>query len=483
VKICFAASEAVPYAMTGGLAEVAAALPPRVARLGHEVRQFLPFYSEVERTGHEFPCVDRLRDVPVSLGPTTYAFSARLGPRLEADHTFYFIDCPALYARPELYTTDHDEAHRFALFCRAVVECCRRMAWAPDVFHCHDWHTALIPFLLRTVPAREGLFRQSRCLLTIHNLGYQGDFPDRRFDDLGLAPWTHVPDPDHVDSGHVNFLRLGIVCADAVSTVSPTYAREILTEAYGMGLAQLLRARQDPLAGILNGMDCERWSPERDRFIPHRFSAHDLAGKRANKRYLLERLHLEPEPRAPLLGVISRFVHQKGFDLCFDVLPEIVSRGELRLVALGSGEPHIEAFFEQLQRRFPRRVRYQRGYHEELAHLIQAASDMVLMPSRYEPCGLNQMYAMRYGTLPIVRRTGGLADTVRPFDEASGDGTGFAFERFTPDDLRRALERALEVWSNVEPWRRLMRQAMRQDFSWETRVLPYAELYRKLGEA
>jgi starch synthase len=482
LKICFAASEAVPYAKTGGLADVAAALPARLAELGHDVRLFLPYYRGIGTAKHEFPCVDSIREVPIQVGPRTFEYAARTPPPHDTAGTVYLIDCPELYDRPTIYTTDADEAQRFTLFSRAVIESCQRMAWAPDVFHCNDWHTALIPFLLRTVYEWDALFRKSRCLLTIHNIGYQGGFSSDAIGELGLDPWAHLLDQDDLNTGRVNFLRTGIIYADAISTVSPTYAKEIQTEEYGMGLRHVLRARRDTLVGILNGVDYNQWSPERDPFIPYRFAVDDLEGKRKNKLYLLERLKLDPDLDAPLLGVVSRLVHQKGFDLCFDVLPDVLSGSDLRCVALGSGEARVEQFFDSLQRAFPRRVCYHRGYHDELAHVIEAASDMLLMPSRYEPCGLNQMFGMRYGTLPIVRRTGGLADSVKAVDLSTGEGTGFVFEHFNPDALRWALDRALATWRDRGLWGRLMRNAMHEDFAWEVRARPYEELYRKLLE-
>jgi len=480
LKICFAASEAVPYAKTGGLADVAAALPARLTELGHDVRLFLPCYRGIGPPKHDVPYVDSIRDVEVRMGPRTYEYAVRKPPRHDSLRSVYLIECPALYDRPTIYTADADEAQRFTLLSRAVIESCQRLDWAPDVFHCNDWHTALIPFLLRTVYAWDALFRKSRSLLTIHNIGYQGDFSSDAVGALGLDPWAHLLDQDDLAAGRMNFLRTGLIYADAISTVSPTYAKEIQTEQYAMGLRDVLRARRDTLVGILNGVDYDQWSPERDPFIPFRFAVDDLEGKRKNKLHLLERLRLDPDPDAPLLGVISRLVHQKGFDLCFDVLPDVLTASDLRLVVLGSGEARVEEFFESLQRGFPARACYHRGYHDELAHVIEAGSDMLLMPSRYEPCGLNQMFGMRYGTLPIVRRTGGLADSVKPVDVSTGQGTGFVFEHFTPGALRWALDLALETWRDRPLWGRLMRNAMREDFAWEIQARPYEELYRKL---
>lgn len=481
LKICFAAAEAAPLAKTGGLADVAAALPARLIGRGHDVRLFLPLYSRIRRVCEPRPLAS-IRRVPVRIGERSYSFSVCTVSPAAAGPTAYLIDCPELYDRPDIYTTDDDEAERFALFSHASIASCQRMCWTPDLFHCNDWHTSLIPLLLRTVYGPDTPLRRSRSLLTIHNLAYQGDFPADTVERLGLGSWRRLLDQEELGWGRFGFLRTGVIHADAVSTVSPTYAREIQTEEYGMGLDRSLRARGDHVAGILNGVDYDRWSPERDAFIPHPYSAGELDGKHENKRYLLDRLKLAPDPEGPLLGIISRLVYQKGFELCFDVLPELLAAHDLRLVALGTGESHYERFFEGLARRFPSQVCYHRGYHEELAHLIEAASDLFLMPSRYEPCGLNQLFGMRYGTIPVVRRTGGLADSVVPLDRATGEGTGFVFEHFTPDGLRWALGQALDTWRDRAAWRRLMANAMGQDFSWDARVGAYVELYRQILE-
>ncbi len=480
LKICFAAAEVAPWVKTGGLADVAAGLPARLSALGHDVRLFVPLHFVSRLQDGALDSVPGIVDVPVEVGWRTHTFSARTSTLPGTSQPVFWIDCPELFDRPAVYTAGDDDARRFTLFSRAVVECCQRMGWAPDIFHCNDWHAALIPFLLRTVYQWDALFARSRKLVTIHNLGYQGLFPASLVGELGLESWAHLLDQQDLGAGRLNFLRTGIVYSDAISTVSPAYAREIQTEEYGMGLADLLRGRRDTLVGILNGVDYAQWSPETDPHIPRHFSAAEIEGKRENKRHLLETLKLDGDLTAPLAGVVSRFAHQKGFDLCFEVLPEFLSGTDLRLVALGSGEARYEEFFADLQRRFPRTVCYHRGYNDPMAHAIEAASDLFLMPSRYEPCGLNQMFSMRYGTLPVVRRTGGLADSVIEVDPTAGSGTGFVFEHFTADGLRWALGRALDAWRDPTLWRRLMLNAMSQDFSWDKQVGSYVELYRNL---
>jgi starch synthase len=470
------ASEVAPFAKTGGLGDFAAALPVQLRRMGHDVRVFLPLYSRIDRRECALHPVDALREIEIEMGRSSYRFDVFTANVPGGDGGFHCIDCPALYDRPEIYTADSDEALRFALLSRAAIECCQRMAWAPDVFHCNDWHTALIPLLLRTHYEWDRIFGDSRSLLTIHNLGYQGIFGLEAMEQLGLEPWSHLLDQEDLRANRINFLRTGLIYADVISTVSPSYAREIQTAEFGMGLEELLRARSGTLVGILNGVDYDEWSPEADRFIPFKFSGRELSGKQRNKDYLLEQLNLSPAPEAPLVGIVSRLVQHKGFDLCFPVLPELLARRELRLVVVGTGERQYEEFFANLQQSVPDRVCYHGGYHDELAHVVQAASDMILMPSRYEPCGLNQIFGLRYGTIPIVHKTGGLSDSVEMVD-GQGRGTGFVFEQFGPAGLRWALDTALDHYADRDAWRRIMANAMARDYSWRVQAPRYVELY------
>lgn len=476
LRICYVASEVASFAKTGGLADVAAALPVALRRQGLEVLVFTPFYSKVEREGRTFHAVDALQDVSVEMGDREYRFSVYTSEFPSGDDKVHLVDCPELYHRDGIYTEDDDEAERFALLSRAAIESCQRLAWPPDLFHCNDWHTALIPLLLRTQYEWDQLFSATRCLVTIHNLGYQGIFSSAQITRLGLERWTHLFDQEDLRNGLLNMLRTGLIYADVVSTVSPTYASEIQTAEFGMGLEHLLRARRSTLLGILNGVDYDEWSPEADRFIPHKFSARYRTGKRQNKDYLLKQLGLAPAREAPLVSIVSRLVPHKGFDLCFTILPELLARRVLRLVVVGTGDPHYEEFFSNLQQSFPDRVCYHAGYHDELAHVVLAAGDMILMPSRYEPCGLNQMFGLRYGTLPIVRKTGGLADSVEMVD-GEGNGTGFVFERFGPTALRWALDTALDYHADRAAWDRVVDNAMARDFSWEVQARRYVELY------
>jgi len=481
LSICFAASEVAPYAKTGGLADVAAALPRELKLQGHQVHLFLPLYAQIDRKKYDLAPLASVRDVPVKLGWRTSTFSLWHGKLPNSELPVYFVDSPEMFQRHALYTQDEDEPRRFALLAHAVLTACQHLGIRPDVVHCNDWHTALIPLLMKTAYAWDGLFADTRTLLTLHNIGYQGVCAESWVEELGLGGVRHDLDVADLRDGRFNFLKTGVIHADALTTVSPTYSREIQTAQYGMGLESYLRARRSRLVGILNGVNYDEWSPDTDSYIPHRFSRKRPAGKLKNKRYLLEKMGLDTDTAPPLAGIVSRLAYQKGFELCIPVLPELLATSELRLVVLGSGEDSYEQFFQWLQRRFPGRVNYYRGYNNELSHLIEAAADLFLMPSRYEPCGLNQLFSLRYGTIPVVRQTGGLADSVQPFDPATGEGTGFVFEHFTPDGLRWALDSALAVYRSRNAWKRLMDNAMAQNYSWNLQAGRYVDLYRWLA--
>jgi starch synthase len=480
LKILYTASEITPLAKTGGLADVSAALPSQLRLLGWDVRPLMPLYSLVDREAHGCAPLDIAQPFPVPMGGTSYEVSIWTA-RLPGGLDVYLLDCPELFDRSTIYTDAEDEPHRFALLSAAAIEACRRLGWAPDIFHCNDWHTALIPPLVETSPDREGFFHDSRTVLTVHNIGYQGIFSADLLDELGLSGCEQLLDANEMEEGRIGFLRSGLANADAITTVSPTYAREIQTDEYGMGLEDVLRERRGDLTGILNGVDYDEWSPERDGWIPHHYSRTRLSGKRKNKSYLLEWLGLAGDVDAPLLGIVSRLAGQKGFELCYGVLPGLLRSTDLRIAVLGEGEAEYEEFFADLAQSFPDSAFYHGGYSEELAHLIEAAADMFLMPSQYEPCGLNQMFSLRYGTIPVVRKTGGLADSVEHFDPESGEGTGFVFEHFTEEGLRWALRLALSTFRNRKAWNQLMNNAMTRNFSWEAQAKRYIELYSGLS--
>lgn len=481
LKILLVSAEVAPFAKTGGLADVVAALARHLSKKKHDVRVVMPFYARLRKSEFEFEPVEGLQDIPLRFGDKRYWFSVSMAKLPKSAQRVFFVRCPELYDREGIYTQDPDEHLRFALLSRAALEICQWSKWAPDIVHANDWHTGLMPLYLRTLYAWDKLFERTRTVLTIHNIGYQGIVGSDKLHELGLEAEKRFLHQEDLNEGRINFLKTGILYASALTTVSKTYAREIQGEELGMGLQGLLRQRDDHLFGIVNGVDYDEWNPKKDTLIPARFSERDLRGKEVNKQALCEKYGLEYDPRAPLIGCVSRLTTQKGFELLPDILPVVLHRENVRLVVLGSGEERYENYFNWLAGAFPKKVAFKAGFDNPLAHWIEAASDMYLMPSRYEPCGLNQMYSLRYGSIPIVRRTGGLADTVRPFDSATGEGTGFLFDEFTPEALYQAVGRALAVWRDEPAWRRLMQNAMAEDFSWERQVEIYIALYRKLA--
>jgi starch synthase len=361
-----------------------------------------------------------------------------------------------------------------------VLESCQRMQWAPQIVHCNDWPTALIPLLLRTLYSWDALFRYTRTVFTIHNLGYQGLFPVAAVEAAGLGPLRSHLHADDLRQGRVRFLRTALEHADWITTVSPTYAEEIRTPVMGMGLHDLLRRRKGETTGILNGVDTGVWNPSTDPVLPFRYSARSMWRKERNKEHLLGQVRLPYEKGVPVVGMITRLVYQKGIDLLEEALPPVLAARDLRLVVLGSGEDRYEHFFSTLQRRFPEKVCFYRGYEASLAHWIEAGSDLFLMPSRYEPCGLNQMYSLLYGTVPVVRKTGGLADTVKLYDPRTGQGNGIVFDHATGEGARWALEAGLDLYAEPAEWKELRVRGMSEDFSWDRRAPAYVEIYDAL---
>ncbi len=482
MRICFLSAEYSPFAKTGGLGDVAAALTRQLHRRGHELRVFVPLHGQMDLRGVDLHAVDFLQGLTVRVGAHELGYGVRTARVPGSGLWVYLVDCPALFDRPRIYSDAHDEHVRYLMLTRAAFECCQRMGFAPEIIHANDWHTAFAPLLLRTAYAWDrDRFGATRSVFTIHNIGYQGVFSAGQAGDVAPGVGVESLHQQDLAAGRVNPMRHGVIYADAVTTVSPTYADEIRTPEGGHGLDGDLRARGEAVLGILNGVDYEEWNPATDRYVPHRYDANDLAGKALNRDALLDLLRMPAPPGVPLVGMVTRLTRQKGLDLLYDTLPEALERGAIRFVALGSGEQPYERFLHDLQQRYPGRAVFYSGYSEELAHFIEAASDIFLMPSMYEPCGLNQMYSLKYGTVPIVRRTGGLADSVRHFDPATGQGTGILFNDFDPGALRWALATALEWFGWPSVWRRLMLNGMREDFSWEQQGAEYEKLYAELA--
>jgi starch synthase len=473
MRILFVAPEGVPFSKTGGLGDVIGGLPKELAGLGHEVAVLLPRYRG---TKIDAQVVHESLTVPV--GPDL-RFPSVVGGFTEDEVRYFFLDDPEYFDRDTLYggpSGDYpDNPERFAEFSRAAIEFAK-LIWRADIIHCHDWQTALLPVFLRTLYAPDPSLAKTACVLTIHNMGYQGLFEQSVLDRVGLPGWLYSIDGIEFYD-RVNFLKGGIVFTDWLTTVSRRYAQEIQTPEFGCGLEGVIRNKADRLEGILNGVDYSAWSPENDRLIPARYSAFDLLGKKICKEKLLEEFRLKRDGRdRPLIGIISRFVDQKGFDLVVEAAEEILKE-DVQIVALGTGMPEYEEFFRILSVDHFGQVGVRIAYDNALAHRIEAGADLFLMPSRYEPCGLNQIFSLRYGTLPLVRATGGLDDTVEPFDPASGEGTGFKFEKYEPAALLACLREALRAYRDKDAWRRLQRNAMARDFSWKASALQYVSLY------
>ena len=488
MRLALAASELTPFAKTGGLADVLLGLGRWLGKpanddggaAGHDVRLFVPYYHKIAASGVPVEPLQGAQDIDVRFPDRVLRFSIQRGKLPQSDVSVYFVDCPELYDRDGIYTSDSDEALRFAMLSRAVIETCQRLQWGPDIFHCNDWHTALLPLYLRTLYAWDQLFADTKTLLTIHNIGYQGVFDTATLDAIGLGEHRAQLHHGDLQRDEFSFLKTGVLHAHKLSTVSRTYASEIQTNEFGMGMQELLQQRSADLVGIVNGVDYGEWDPSTDPKIPHNYSVDDLDGKAKMKAALCNRFHLPHDPRAPVFGVVSRLTNQKGFELFADSIPIYLQRDDIRLCVLGSGESHHEEYFQWLRDTWPEKVGIYRGFQEELAHWIEAGSDCFLMPSRFEPCGLNQMYSLRYGTPPVVRKTGGLADTVEAWDPDTRTGTGFAFGEYSSQALADTVDWVLRNWRDREGWQQLMRNGMTQDFSWERQGPEYVRLYRSM---
>lgn len=475
VRILFPASEVQPFSKTGGLADVAGALPLALAARGHEVRVVTPLYRSVPREGLEplersFTLEFPFGQVPVRL------WQARRSEKA----TVIFVDVPAFFDRPYLYgepSGDYgDNARRFTALTLAALTYAQAEGFVPDVLHCHDWQTGLGPLALKR--AYQPVFPKTRSVLTIHNLAYQGGFPKSVLPELGI-PWSDFTPAGVEFWDHLSMLKTGITFADAVTTVSPAYAKEIASSAGGMGLDGVLRAKPGGVVGIVNGIDTDEWNPATDVYLPARFSDVDLAGRAVCRARLLEAAKLQaPSDGMPLFGVIGRMVEQKGADLLHEALPVFLEHGAA-VVVLGSGSSALEQGWKRLAARYPLRVSLRLGYDDGFAHLIEAGSDFFLMPSRFEPCGLNQLYSQRYGSVPIVHAVGGLADTVD--DVRGGQGTGITFRGATVDAVQGALRLALELFRDTKGYLEVQRRGMRRDFSWDVSAARYEAVYEGRG--
>ena len=479
MKIAIVASEGVPYSKTGGLADVTGALPPALAALGHDVSVFLPKYRQT-KLSDAHPVISSIT-VPFD---DKYRFCSVLDGGKIRGVQHYFIDYPPYFDRDALYGTPlgdyRDNAERFGLFCRAVIEA-SKIVGAPDIFHCHDWQSALVPILLRSLYADDPALKDAGTVFTIHNIGYQGLFPPDTLP-LLLLPWDLFTIDKLEFYGKVNLLKGALVFSDFVTTVSRKYSQEIQSSEYGFGLEGVLRARSATVTGIPNGADYEDWNPETDKFTACHFSAQALDDKPKCKQDLLAEFGLsDADPKLPVIGIVSRFAAQKGFDLISQIADRL-AREELVFVVLGSGDKEYEELFRRLNKQFPKKIAVKVAYDNKLAHKIEAGADMFLMPSRYEPCGLNQIYSLRYGTVPIVRATGGLDDTIDNWDPNTRKGTGFKFTEYTGEALLGAIRTALQAFKDRESWRILQRNGMAKDFSWANAAKEYVRVFERVRQ-
>ena len=479
MRILLASSEVAPFAKTGGLADVAGALPKALAASGLAVEVLLPRYR-MTKPGRVLPEFKSLT-IPLSSG---FKFaSVQDGGEANGVH-HYLVDCPEYFDREGIYQEngqDYPDNHlRFAAFSLACLEFVKRSGTPPDIIHCHDWQTALLPIYLRNLYQGDGFFAKTSVIFTIHNLGYQGLFPPHILPQISLHAGLFTVDGLEF-YGKVNLLKGGILFSDFITTVSRKYAEEIQTPEFGYGLEGVLKARAERLQGIVNGVDYDAWNPATDKLIAANYAPDNLKNKETCKKALLEKMGVQaPVLDRPAIGIVSRFAAQKGFDLIAGIAEQVMAL-DVYIVALGTGEPQYEDLFRTLAAKYPDKFLVKVAYDNPLAHQIEAGADMFLMPSRYEPCGLNQIYSMKYGTVPVVRATGGLDDTVQDFDGNSG--TGFKFSEYAPEALLAAIERAVVTYRQPKLWRQLMLNGMRKDLSWPTSAKEYAKIYRALQKA
>ena len=476
IKVLFAAAEAIPFAKTGGLADVVGTLPRALRKAKVDARVIVPLYGDI-------PEKFRSQMRPVSVETVQLGWRRQHCGIFELQHegvTVYFIDNEYYFRRKGLYNF-YDEAERFGFFSKAVLDVLPRLDWTPDIIHCHDWHAGMIPVLLRSHYCRAPWCANIKTVCTIHNLEYQGVFPHSILGDMFNLDQDQAAVAALEFYGMVNFLKGGLEYADFISTVSPSYAREIQTRYWGEKLDGVLTRRRDRLVGIVNGIDAEVYNPITDPALFANYSARSFKGKVENKARLQELLGLEQNPAAPLFGVVSRLVKAKGFDLVHRVMDEMMAAG-IQLVVLGTGEPQYEDMFRDAERRYPGRVAVRIGYDDTLARRIYSGADLLLMPSQKEPCGVSQLIAMRYGCIPLVREAGGLKDTVESFNPETNEGDGFSFAHYNAHDMLHVIRLACDTYRDKKRWTILMKMAMKADHSWKASAKEYVALYRRVME-
>ena len=482
LRVLFVTPEGVPFAKTGGLADVAGALPKFLRDLGCETKVVMPYYRTVKESG--LPLQYLGQEIEVPMGDEILKADLYQG-QMSPDIPVYFIGRDEFFDREQLYGTPKgdyfDNASRFIFFSKAALILCQSLPFSPDIIHHHEWQTGLIPAYLRSIHQSTPRFSKTAIAFTIHNIAYQGIFKKEKFPLTGLP--VEMYNPEGIEFWErINFMKAGIVYADVINTVSQKYSEEIQTPEFGHGLEGILRKRGEDLYGILNGVDYQDWDPSHDPYLIARYSSRDLSGKRACKKDLLKEFNLPASlEEIPLLGMISRLADQKGFDLLAGILEELFTL-PIGLVVLGTGDQKYHDLLNQVARKYPQKTGIRITFDDRLAHKIEAGADFFLMPSKYEPCGLNQIYSLRYGTIPIVRATGGLDDTITNYDPETGRGNGFKFVRYAPRDFLNQVRTAIGYYSRPDHWKQLLQNAMATDFSWQRSAKAYLQLYRKALE-
>jgi len=485
LKILMVYSEVAPFSKTGGLGDVAGGLPKALKSMEHDVRIITPQYQSINERKYVLRDVIRLQNIPVSLGSQQQMIHVKSAFLPDSKVQVYFIDHKPSFFRKGFYVDpktgkDHsDNWFRFALFSKGALETLVRLHWQPDIIHCNDWQTALIPFFLKTELKENPFFTHIRTVLTVHNFSFQGNFDAQCASSLGID-LSSIPEALRpVVDGQISFLKAGLLYADVINTVSEQHAKDAQSSHdSGFGFETLLSKRKRDFFGIVNGIDDRIWNPESDPFIPVHYSMHSLEGKKANKKALLERFGLSFHPEIPVIAMVSRLTDQKGIDLICSAFEEILSLG-VHFVLLGQGEEKYHRFFAEKKKAHSKTFGVSFEFNEALAHLMIAGADMYLMPSRFEPCGLTQLYSQKYGTVPIVSPTGGLVDTVEPFRISTGKGTGFFLSSLTVKSLIQTLKQALKMYSNPQIWVRIQKNGMKKDFSWESAAKKYVQLYHR----
>ena len=489
LKILFVTSEVVPFIKTGGLADVSSALPQKLQELGHQVRIVVPKYGAIDERKYKIHEVVRLKDLTTQIGKKEVVFSLRssflVGTKARVqiyflDNQEYFGSRHSLYSDPLTGQDFKDNDERFILLAKSVFELVNKLGWVPDIIHCNDWQCGLIPAYLKTEFKDDPLFQDVKSLFTIHNLSYQGVFSKTSFAKTGL-PEEMLKSGKVLHGGKLNYMKVGLEYSDFINTVSETYANEICKDKeIGVGLQDVLKKRKSNVHGIVNGIDNLIWNPEKDKKIAKKYTAKNLDDKLQNKKALAEKFGFDYKEGTPVVGMISRLEDSKGFDLLQKAFKDLMKL-DIHLVLLGTGNRKYHNFFEDALMKHRDKFSCYLGFDDQLAHLIEAGSDLFLMPSKYEPCGLNQMYSLVYGTIPVVRETGGLADTVVRFNEKTGEGNGFTFKKYDVKELLKEFNRALEIYkSDKKTWAKIMKNGMKSNFTWLNSSKKYVDLYKKI---